>query len=48
MATIQWRPTVNAITKPRSYSIQIVPRNTSGYDNSVSFCCLLRQRADVS
>jgi hypothetical protein len=32
MTTVQWRPAVNALTKPQSYSIQIVPRSISGYD----------------
>ena len=32
MATIQWRPAVNALTKPVSYRIQIVPRNIAGYN----------------
>ena len=32
MATIQWRPVLNALTKPVSYRIQIVPRNIAGYD----------------
>ena len=32
MATIQWRPQVNALTKPVSYRIQIVPRSIVGYD----------------
>lgn len=32
MATIQWRPQVNALTKPQSYRPQVVPRGTSGYD----------------
>ncbi|WP_339133719.1 MAG: DUF4469 domain-containing protein [Candidatus Electrothrix sp. GW3-4] len=31
MATIQWRPQVNALTTPLSYRIQYVPRNTAGY-----------------
>lgn len=31
-ATIQWQPQANPLTKPLSYSIQIVPRSTSGYD----------------
>jgi hypothetical protein len=31
-ATIQWQPQINALTKPLSHSIQIVPRNTGGYD----------------
>lgn len=32
MATIQWRPAVNALTKPVSYRIQIIPRNIAGYE----------------
>lgn len=32
MATIQWQPQVNALTKPQSYRIQIIPRSTGGYD----------------
>jgi len=32
MSTIQWRPQVNALTKPQSYRPQVVPRGTSGYD----------------
>ena len=32
MATIQWRPQVNALTKPLSYRIQVVPRNIVGYE----------------
>jgi hypothetical protein len=32
MTTIQWRPQVNALTKPQSYRAQTVPRGTSGYD----------------
>jgi len=32
MTTIQWRPQVNALTKPQSYRPQVVPRGTSGYD----------------
>ena len=32
MATIQWHPQVNALTKPISYRIQVVPRNIAGYD----------------
>lgn len=31
MATIQWRPAVNALTVPQSYKILFVPRNTVGY-----------------
>ena len=32
MATIQWRPAVNALTTPKSYRIQAVSRSTDGYD----------------
>ena len=32
MATIQWRVVINALTKPLSYRILFVPRNTAGYD----------------
>ncbi|MGX9726903.1 MAG: DUF4469 domain-containing protein [Candidatus Electronema sp. VV] len=32
MATIRWQPQVNALTKPQSYRIQIIPRSTGGYD----------------
>jgi hypothetical protein len=32
MATLQWRPAVNALTKPVSYRIQIIPRNVAGYE----------------
>ncbi|WP_446008065.1 DUF4469 domain-containing protein [Candidatus Electrothrix sp.] len=32
MLTIQWRAVVNALTKPLSYRILFVPRNTAGYD----------------
>ena len=32
MPTIQWRPVINALTKPLSYRIQFVPRNNAGYD----------------
>jgi hypothetical protein len=32
MPTIQWRPQINALTKPLSYRIQYVPRNTAGYN----------------
>jgi hypothetical protein len=31
MATIQWRPEVNALTTPQSYKILHVPRGTVGY-----------------
>ncbi len=29
MATIQWRPEVNALTVPQSYWIRFMPRNTA-------------------
>jgi len=32
MSTIQWRPVVNALTKPQSYRAQVMPRKTAGYD----------------
>lgn len=32
MAAIQWRPAVNALTKPVFYRIQIIPRNIAGYE----------------
>ncbi len=32
MLTILWRPVVNALTTPKSYRIQAVPRSTDGYD----------------
>ena len=32
MSTIQWRPVVNALTKPQSYRPQVVPHGTAGYD----------------
>ena len=32
MAKIQWRPQVNALTKPQSYRAQVVPHNSAGYD----------------
>lgn len=32
MTTLQWRPAVNALTKPVSYRIQIIPRNIAGYE----------------
>jgi hypothetical protein len=32
MTTIQWKPTVNAITTPKLYRIQAVLRSTDGYD----------------
>ncbi|MCI5148932.1 MAG: hypothetical protein D3916_06015, partial [Candidatus Electrothrix sp. MAN1_4] len=32
MSTVQWRPVINALTKPVSYRIQIVPRGIVGYD----------------
>ncbi len=32
MTTLQWRLAVNALTKPVSYRIQIIPRNIAGYE----------------
>lgn len=32
MATVQWRPEVNALTSPQSYSVRYVPKDTLGYD----------------
>ncbi|WP_417911017.1 hypothetical protein [Candidatus Electronema sp. PJ] len=32
MATIQWRPEVNALTTPQSYRARVLPRNVVGYD----------------
>ena len=32
MATVQWRPEVNALTTPQSYTVRYLPRNTVGYD----------------
>ena len=32
MLTIQWRPVQNALTTPKSYRVQAVPRSTDGYD----------------
>lgn len=32
MATLQWRPAVNSLTKPVSCRIQIIPRNIAGYE----------------
>ena len=31
MSTVQWRPYENALTTPRSYKPQVIPRNTNGY-----------------
>lgn len=36
MATIQWRPSVNALTTPQSYKIRFVSRNTLGKDDIVA------------
>ena len=36
MATIQWRPSVNALTTPQSYKIRFVPRNSLGKDDIVA------------
>lgn len=33
MATIQWRPEVNALTTPQSYRILTVPRNSAGIED---------------
>ncbi|WP_417916935.1 hypothetical protein [Candidatus Electronema sp. JC] len=30
MATIQWRPEINAMTTPQSYWIRFIPRNVLG------------------
>lgn len=32
MATIQWRPEVNALTTPQSYTVRFMPRSVLGYD----------------
>ena len=32
MATIQWRPEVNALTTPQSYTVRYMPRDVLGYD----------------
>jgi hypothetical protein len=32
MATIQWRPEVNALTTPQSYRARVLPRNVVGND----------------
>jgi len=31
MKTVQWRPEVNALTMPQSYSVRHIPRDTVGY-----------------
>ena len=36
MATIQWRPAINALTTPQSYKIRFVPRNILGKDDIVA------------
>jgi hypothetical protein len=36
MATIQWRPAVNALTTPQSYKIRFVPHNILGSDDIVA------------
>ena len=36
MATIQWRPSVNALTTPQSYKIRFVPRNSLGKNDIVA------------
>ena len=33
MATVQWKPEVNALTTPQSWRPRYVPRNTNGSDN---------------
>jgi hypothetical protein len=33
MATVQWRPEVNALTTPQSYTVRYMPRATLGYDD---------------
>ncbi|CAK8716496.1 MAG: hypothetical protein CDV28_1422 [Candidatus Electronema aureum] len=43
MATLQWRPAVNALTKPVSCRIQIIPRNIAGFADSAVSSLLLRQ-----
>ncbi len=32
MATVQWRPEVNALTTPQSYRPRYIPRNVVGYE----------------
>lgn len=32
MTTVQWRPEVNALTTPQSYTVRFIPRNILGYD----------------
>ncbi len=32
MTTIQWRPEVNALTTPQSYTVRFMPQNVLGYD----------------
>jgi hypothetical protein len=32
MKTVQWRPEVNALTMPQSYSVRHIPRETVGYE----------------
>ncbi|WP_417914378.1 hypothetical protein [Candidatus Electronema sp. JM] len=32
MKTVQWRPEVNSLTMPQSYSVRHIPRETVGYD----------------
>ncbi|WP_446009098.1 DUF4469 domain-containing protein [Candidatus Electrothrix sp.] len=36
MHTIQWTPTVNALTTPQSYKIRFVPRNILGKDDIIA------------
>lgn len=33
MATVQWRPEVNALTTPQSYRIRFIPRNSAGIED---------------
>jgi hypothetical protein len=39
MATVQWRPEVNALTSPLSYRPRFIPRETAGYDEIVADIC---------
>ena len=32
MATVLWKPEINALTNPLSYSVRFVPRDTTGYE----------------
>ncbi len=31
MKTVQWRPEVNTLTMPQSYSVRHIPKDTVGY-----------------